>query len=199
MRRSLRIVENSLLLIALAAIAATPVAAQFNNKRPARPEVTLPEEPVRTVILRSCTACHGIDEYAYYAMDRDGWLALVDRMKVTPSGVVEGAIVADEDREILLDWLVSEFGPDSGAFPREYVPRELTESDFLSDGQAETLLAGSCQSCHSLDRIAAARFDEDQWRSVLVSEIGRGAPLLIDDAEPLIEWLGRTQGLNPAN
>ena len=115
-----RIVKSGmwLVLIALVAIAATPVTAQFNNKRPDRPEITLPEGPVRSVILTACTACHGIDEYAYYAMGRDGWLALIEKMKITPSGVVRGAVISDEDREILLNWLVSEFGPGSTPFPR---------------------------------------------------------------------------------
>ena len=188
-----------LALMALTAAAAAPAVAQFRNQRPARPEVTLPEGPVRSVILKSCTACHGIDEYGYYAMDREGWFALVERMKTTPSGVVEGAVISDQDREILLDWLVSEFGPDSSPFPREYVPRPLTEADFLSDAEAETLIAASCQDCHTLDRVSAARMDRDGWRATIVRDIGRGAPLLVDDAEPLIEWLARTRGLNPAN
>ena len=118
-----------LVLIALVAIAATPVTAQFNNKRPDRPEVTLPEEPVRSVILTACTACHGIDEYAYYAMDRDGWLALIERMKITPSGVAEGTVISDEDRETLLNWLVSEFGPSSTPFPRGQLPGGLTQPE----------------------------------------------------------------------
>ena len=188
-----------LTLTALAAATAMPAAAQFNNRRPARPNVTLPEGPVRDVILKSCTACHGIDEYAHYAMDRDGWLALIERMKITPSGVAQGAVISDEDREILLDWLVSEFGQDSGPFPREYLPRRLAEADFLSDDKAQTLLAAGCASCHTLDRVDEARLDRERWRATLVSEIGRGAPLLVEDVEPLVEWLARTRGLNPAN
>ena len=179
-------------------MAAAPAAAQ-RNVRPARPDVTLPDGPVRNVILSSCTACHGIDEYAYYAMGRADWRALIDRMRMTPSGVVEGAVISEEDAEVLLDWLVSEFGPDSSPFPREYVPRPLTDSELLSDAEGDTLLAASCESCHTRDRINEARLDENQWRAILVSEIGRGAPILIDDAEPLIEWLARTRGLNPAN
>lgn len=181
------------------ALFSIPVMGQLGGGRPARPEVDLPDGPVRHVILRSCTACHGIDEYGYYAMDRESWGALIERMKTAKSGLVEGAVISDEDKEILLDWLVAEFGPDSTPFPREYVPRELSEADYLSDDQAETLLAGACESCHTLERVDQARADEEQWRATLIAMIGRGAPLATSDIEPLVEWLGRTRGTNPTN
>ena len=179
------------------ALATIPAAAQ--RGRPARPEVDLPEGPVRQVILRSCTACHGIDEYGYYAMDRAGWDGLIERMKTAKSGVVEGTVISEEDKEVLLDWLVATFGPDSTPFPREYVPRELSEADYLSDDQAEALLADACESCHTLERVDQTRASEEQWRATLISMIGRGAPLPTSDIEPLVEWLGRTHGTNPTN
>jgi len=179
---------------------AAPAAAQlFNNGRPERPRVTLPAGPARSIILSSCTACHGIDEYGYYAMDRNGWLALIERMKTTPSGIVEGAVISDADREILLEWLVTEFGPDATPFPRAYLPRQLTEADFLSDAEADARLSESCSACHTVDRVHASRMDESQWRRRITDEIGRGARLLIDDADPLIEWLARTQGATASN
>jgi hypothetical protein len=125
------------LLAAICAVATPTAFAQFEaNRRPERPEVTLPDGPVRQIILSSCTACHGIDEYGYYAMDRDAWRALIARMEVTPSGNVPAAVISDEDREILLDWLAAEFGPDATAFPREYVVRAVGEAERLSDADA---------------------------------------------------------------
>ncbi len=176
-----------------------PVMGQLRGGRPARPEVDLPDGPVRGVILQSCTACHGIDEYGYYAMDRESWDALIERMKTAKSGLVSGAVISDEAKAILLDWLVVEFGPDSTPFPREYVPRELSEADYLSDDQAETLLASACESCHTLERVDQTRANEEQWRATLIAMIGRGAPLATSDIEPLVEWLGRTRGTNPTN
>jgi len=180
--------------------AVVPAAAQFTaNTRPARPDVTLPTGPARDVILRSCTACHGIDEYGYYALDHAGWDEIIERMKTTSSGVVQGAMIADADKAILLDWLVKQFGPESTPFPREYVPRILTEADFLVDDGAEAILAGTCEACHSLDRVQEARANEEQWRSLLLAMIGRGAALPLSDVDPLVEWLARTRGTNPTN
>lgn len=180
-------------LVALAIL--VPAFAQLSaNRRPPRPEVTLPEGPVRQIILKSCTACHGIDEYGYYAMERESWRALIERMKKTPSGVVSGAVISDEDTELLLDWLVAEFGPDATPFKREYVVREITETERLSDAEAMSRLNEACRSCHSpLDPVLAAELDEEAWRETLTSKIATGVPLLIDEVDPLIHWLSRTR------
>jgi cytochrome c553 len=177
-----------------------PVSAQIRNGRPLRPTVTLPDGPVRQVILKSCSACHGIDEYGYYAMSREAWTALIERMKVTKSGVVEGAVISAVDQELLLDWLVAEFGPDATPFEREYIVPKLTAEELLSDTEARSLLAKSCASCHSpVETIAATRLDEAEWRSTLVGKIATGTPLLLREVDPLIEWLTRARRASATN
>ena len=89
------------------AVAATPAGAQFLSK-PTRPQVETPRGPVRQIILKNCSACHGIDDYAYNALDRAGWNALIDAKHNGQPVQIQGA-----DREILLDWIVSRFGPSS--------------------------------------------------------------------------------------
>jgi len=184
-------------LAVFAAAGASPALAQFEaNRRPERPEVTLPDGPVRQIILSSCTGCHGIDEYGYYAMDRDAWRALIERMKSTPSGVVPGAVISDADREVLLDWLVAEFGPDATPFKREYVVREVTEADRLTDTEGTARLDRACAACHTpRDAVSTlgAKLDEAAWRETLTAKIATGMPLLIDEVDPLIEWLMRTR------
>jgi mono/diheme cytochrome c family protein len=192
------------LRIVLALVAAAylvPASAQLpRNGRPQRPTVTLPDGPVRQVILRSCTACHGIDEYGYYAMDRPAWHALVERMKVTKSGVVEGAVISEADQEILLDWLVAEFGPDATPFERQYVLPELTAADLLSDGEARALLTRACASCHaSIEAIVDRPLDDGEWRRTLTGKIATGAPILVDEIDPLIEWLTRERRVSAPN
>ena len=166
-----------------------PVSAQIGG-RPTRPQVQPPQGAVRQVIFKNCTACHGIDDYAYYALDRAGWDALIDaRHKV------QKAPIADADRSLLLDWLVTKFGPGTKAFPRAYVAQEVTT--FFSDTEAEELLGRSCKACHELDRVNAARFSPDRWRVVTVDMRERGAKLTDEELERLVEWLGRTRGTNP--
>jgi len=185
-------------LLAAAAMACTalalPAEAQLRaNRRPPRPTVTLPNGPARQVILRSCSQCHGIDEYGYYAMDRARWAAVIERMKTAKSGVVAGAVITDADREILLDWLVAEFGPDSTPMPREYVVRELEPFERLAAADAAAALEAACADCHDLDRVESADLDTIGWRERLTKEVGRGAALLIEDVEPLVQWLARAE------
>src|SRR5262245_61081528 len=89
------------------AIAAAPVSAQFLEK-PTRPQVETPKGAVRQVIFKNCTACHGIDDYAYNALDKAGWSSLIETKH---SGL--NVAIADRDRDVLLDWLVAKFGPTS--------------------------------------------------------------------------------------
>ena len=96
---------------------------------------------------------------------------------------------------LLLDWLVSRFGPTTKPFPRTYVAQEVTT--FLSDSEAEALITRSCTSCHEVERVNAARFSPDRWRVVTVDMRERGAKLEDEELERLVEWLGRTKGTNP--
>src|SRR5579862_4928439 len=91
---------------------ATPAAAQ---KKAARPQITRPDGPVWDVIRKNCIACHGIDDYAYFALDKGGWQKLIET-KHQGAGVS----LPDADRDLLVDWLVSKFGADTKPFPRTY-------------------------------------------------------------------------------
>jgi cytochrome c5 len=189
---------RQIVLALVAAACFLPASAQLpRNGRPLRPTVTLPDGPVRHVILKSCAACHGIDEYGYYAMDREAWHALIERMKSAKSGVIEGAVISDADQEILLDWLVAEFGPDAKPFERQYVVPKLEAADLLSDASAKALLTKACASCHaSIEAVVAMPLDEAEWRRTLVRKISTGTPILIDEVDPLIEWLRRAPRTN---
>jgi len=180
---------NGWLLAAVALATATPAAAQFLSK-PTRPQVDTPRGPVRTVILTRCSSCHGIDDYAYYALDRAGWNTLLERKH---PGLK--ALIDDADREILLAWVAAKFGPDTKPFPRAYVPPEITT--FLSDAEANTLINRACSACHAVDKVNAARYSPDRWRVVTVDMRERGAKISNEELERLVEWLGRVKGTNP--
>ena len=178
-------------MVALAASMAPPVAAQ--NRGPARPKVDRPDGAVWQVIRKNCTQCHGIDDYAFFALDKAGWQSLIETKHKSP--LAEGTpVLSDEDRNLLLDWLVSKFGPTSKPFPRTYVPPEITE--FFSDPEATLVLNRSCVSCHALERVLDSRHSVDEWRVIAVSMKTRGANISNEDLERLVEWLGRVKGTN---
>ena len=170
-------------------MAIAPAHAQIGG-RPTRPQVKPPQDPVRQIIFSNCTSCHGIDDYAYNALDRDAWNRHLEAKH--PAGFAK--MVTDEQRQLLLDWLVSRFGPGSKPFPRTYVAREITT--FFTDGEGEALLSRACSTCHAVDRVNSARNSADAWRVLTIDMRERGAKLTDEEVEKLVEWLGRTRGTN---
>ena len=141
------------------------------------------------VIRKNCTACHGIDDYAFYAQDRAAWEKLI-ASKHKPGE----ADLSDADRKLVLDWLESKFGPNTKPFPRTYIPPEITT--FFSDPEAHRLLNRACTRCHGVDKVESGRNSADAWRVILVDMRERGAQLSDEELERLVEWLGRVWGTN---
>jgi len=174
-------------VVAVLLCCASPCAAQL--RRMTRPKVERPDGPVWDVIRKHCTSCHGIDDYAFYAQDRAAWQKLIaDKHK---SGEAD---LSDADRTLLLDWLVSKFGPNTKPFPRTYVPPEI--STFFSDPEAIRLLNRACTKCHEMDRVERSRKAAEAWRVTLVDMRERGAQLSDQELEQLVEWLARVWGTN---
>jgi cytochrome c553 len=177
-----------LTITAIAAALTVPADAQRTAQRPV---VQAPDGPVRNIIIKNCTACHGIDDYAFYAMDRGGWQELLDTKHKQRRGIV----LSTNDEKILLDYLVEEFGPDSTPFPRSYIPPEIT-TFFENDDDARAFMQQACTTCHSVDRVFDSRYPQQRWRAIVVDMRERGAKFSDEDLERLVEWLGRVRGTN---
>jgi mono/diheme cytochrome c family protein len=177
--------------VAVLVMTAVPAAAQL-AARATRPQVTPPQGAVRKVIFARCVTCHGIDDYAYNALDRAGWDA-----HITAKHQALNVTLPQEERALLLDWLAERFGPTNKPFPRTYVAREVTT--FFTDPEAEALVKRACTACHGVERVNSARFSPERWRVVTVDMRERGAKLEDQELERLVEWLGRTKGTNDSD
>jgi cytochrome c5 len=176
-------------VITVAAVAATSSLPAVAQRGATRPQVLMPDGPVRQIIRKNCTSCHGIDDYAFFALDREGWQKLIDSKHKNGE-----APIAEKDLSLLLDWIVSKFGPNTKPFPRSYVAPEITT--FFSDPEAKRLLDRACTTCHELERINPMRKTEEGWRVLLVDMRERGAQIGDEELERLVEWLGRVKGTN---
>jgi len=173
-------------LFTIVLLAAVPLAAQ---NRATRPKIERPDGAVWDVIRKNCTLCHGIDDYAFFALDKAGWSKLIaDKHKQGD------APLTDADRTLLLDWLAVKFGPTTKPFPRTYIPPEITT--FFSDPAAFRLMNRSCTRCHPMDKVQGARKAADDWRVTLVDMRERGAQISDEELEQLVEWLARVWGTN---
>ncbi|HEX4997588.1 MAG TPA: cytochrome c [Terriglobia bacterium] len=178
---------RTLVLAALVAFGCAWTLSVEAQRGATRPRVQPPQGLVRDVIFKNCTSCHGIDEYAYFALDRAGWQMLLETRHKPGE-----APISDPDRAVLLDWLADKFGPSTRPFPRSYVAPEI--KTFFSDPEARRLIDRACSGCHDIERVNKARLTEEAWRVLAVDMRERGATLTDEELEKLVEWLGRVQG-----
>ena len=189
-----RRVRTVALVVAITVLTFLAAPATARQNRAARPQVTRPDGPVWDVIRKQCTTCHGIDDYAFYSMDRAAWNEFIESKHKTGGGAGATARLTETERNLILDWVVATFGPETKPFPRAYVPPEITE--FFSDPEANRLIGRQCAGCHSVDRVNEARNSAQRWRVILVQMRERGAVITDDDLERLVEWLARVRGTN---
>jgi hypothetical protein len=166
-------------------------SASAQLSRPTRPQVPLPDGPLRTVILKSCVSCHGIDDYAFHALTRTRWDSLLQEVHQE----LPMKPMASADHELLLDFLSENFGEDYSPFPRSYFPPEI--DSFYNDEDGRQVLDIVCTECHELDRVYETRATIERWRVLLLEMRARGAGMNSDsDMERMAEWLSRVQSAN---
>lgn len=167
------------------------ISAFAQPGRPTRPQVLLPEEPLRSVILKNCVSCHGIDDYAYHALTRERWEVLLQEKH---AGLPVNKL-ARADQERMLDYLAETFGTEQTPFPRRYIPPTI--DTYYSEQDGRVALDTICTECHELDRVYETRGTLERWRVLLLEMRARGATLTDDhEMERMAEWLSRVQSAN---
>src|SRR5262249_4662447 len=75
-----------------------------------------PPGPGRQVLERVCMSCHGVNFYSVRALDRSAWDALINSMSKRENGM-DGSVrpgkMSPKDRQLLLDYLATNMGPNS--------------------------------------------------------------------------------------
>ena len=76
---------------------------------PSAPGKPLPPGPMQAKVKATCTSCHNTTRITEQHLTRQEWTAQLEKME----GL--GAVIADEDRAGILDYLTKNFGPAKGA------------------------------------------------------------------------------------
>jgi hypothetical protein len=182
--------KTSILLILLLA-AFFSSAGAYAQRSATRPQVKLPDGPLRSVILKNCVACHGIDDYAFHALTRERWEDLLTERHMD----VSVNRMSKSDQDLLLDYLAETFGEESTPFPREYIPPEIIT--YYDDDDGRHILDTVCSECHALDRVYETRATLERWRVLLLEMRARGAFMADnEEMERMAEWLSRVQSAN---
>jgi helix-hairpin-helix protein len=67
-------------------------------------------------------------------------------------------------------------------------------ADNLPPGIGKDVTAERCSSCHSLERTVQLRKAKSGWEDIVFDMVGRGAPIFVDEANQIIEYLTAVLG-----
>ncbi|MSO18983.1 MAG: helix-hairpin-helix domain-containing protein [Acidobacteria bacterium] len=68
------------------------------------------------------------------------------------------------------------------------------QAQGLPDGAGKETVAGICTQCHSLAFVTESRLSKADWEYIVTDMIGRGAPLMEDEIQPVIDYLAANFG-----
>jgi competence ComEA-like helix-hairpin-helix protein len=95
---------------------------------------SLPEGPGKELVVKVCTTCHAADVATNAAMDKNGWLGVVNQM------VASGAKVKKADIPPIVDYLAKNFGPPGAVNPNKATAEEIETGLRLTSEEAEAIV-----------------------------------------------------------
>ena len=128
------------------------------------------ENPGEKILMQRCQGCHDTRVIHTTALDADGWTKIVTTM------VENGAEVTDDEKPVLLKYLVQNHGP-------------------VPDGPGKEILLNICTMCHDLGRIKTGRRSAEEWEETLNSMLNEGAPLSEEQFPVIHRYLSRNFGV----
>lgn len=155
---------------------------------------TLPEGPGRDLVLQTCSKCHDLKMIVSQRKTAAAWQRTVNEM------LRLGARLNSDETEIVTNYLATWFGPDA-SWPLAPGPRSLADkgqeirdkgqgtTEILPEGQGRNLILQACVQCHDVSIIISERKTAAGWRRTVNEMIWRGAPLMTDEAEAVINYL----------
>lgn len=85
---------------------------------PSAPGKPLPPGPMQAKVKAGCTSCHNVSRITEQHLTRQQWSDELIKME----GL--GAVIADADRDAILNYLTKNFGPEKGSDKGEDKPAE---------------------------------------------------------------------------
>jgi cytochrome c5 len=143
-------------------------------------DASLPAGDGKKILETACTACHGLEGVVKLHLDKDGWEGLVSSM------VSNGAQVDQKDFPVLVNYLVTNFGP-AGSKP-------AGGQAAGSDADAKKVLETACTACHDLDLVQDQHLSKDDWQQLVNSMIAKGASVGDKEVPMLVDYLAKTYG-----
>jgi len=136
----------------------------------------LPDGPGKEVIVKACLSCHSIKPIiAKPGRSADDWADVISKM------VGRGAVISDDDADLVIQYLSTHFGPDAQNGPAKS-PSESTQpaSPQRSEPQPDKDTAAGANSSNSAAPLNVNKASVDE----LESQLGFSRP----EAELIIQY-----------
>src|SRR5712671_4751667 len=95
---------------------------------------SLPDAPEKELVRKACTGCHGADVATNAAMDKNGWLGIVNQM------VAAGAKIKKEDIPSIVNYLARNFGSPGALNPNKATAEEIESGLRVTSKEAEAIV-----------------------------------------------------------
>jgi cytochrome c5 len=180
-----------------------PAPATTTPSSPSQPKpgVELPEGDGKAIATEYCQDCHKLTNLTTSRKTSDDWHDTVQTM------MDRGARLPQDKFDILVQYLVKNFGPQSSApaagTPAAVAPSSGTatsgaaqppKSVELPEGEGKAIATEFCQDCHKLSNLTASRKAPDDWHDTVQTMMDRGARLPQDKVDILVAYLVKNFG-----
>ncbi|MFN0084009.1 MAG: hypothetical protein ACKVX9_01345, partial [Blastocatellia bacterium] len=155
---------------ALAAMILAAGAAPRDSLQAAR--IDLPEGKGVEIAREKCLTCHEADLIVAQRLSRQGWTREVEKM------MRWGAVVADAEKEPLIDYFAARFAPRPEASPAA-----------AEAGRGREIFEARCLLCHEIDLTRQQRLSRQGWTREVEKMVRWGAVVADAEKEPLVEYL----------
>jgi mono/diheme cytochrome c family protein len=159
-------------LPALLLAAATPLAAQTASP--------LPAGDGRDLVAAACSQCHSLAPLTAVRDGPAGWKRHVYNM------VLRGAQLTPREADIVIQYLVTNFGPGAPAATTVALP----------SGPGKELVETRCAVCHTLERVTVVKRQKGDWDHIVSRMYERWGVSAPDEAQTIAAYLAAQFGRN---
>lgn len=159
-------------LITLVLSAATPLRAQAPG--------ALPQGDGRDLAATACSQCHNLNVLMAGRDGPVGWKNHVYNM------VLRGAQLTPREADIVIQYLVTNFGP--------IAPAATTVA--LPGGPGKELVETRCAVCHTLERVTVVKRQKGDWDHIVSRMYERWGVSAPEEAQTIAAYLAAQFGRN---
>jgi competence protein ComEA len=77
-------------------------------------------------------------------------------------------------------------------------PMQTGWAQELPEGKGKEIVQNVCSQCHGLNAVATSRMSKEDWENTVLDMVARGAPLLDEEIDTVVQYLSSNLGKQAA-